>query len=155
MSPSEARLAALGYTLPPPPLPMGAYVPFRVDGTTVYLAGQGPRKIGADGWHAGKVGRDVPIEVAREHARLVGLQLLAAMKAAAGSLERVEVLKVLGLVNAADGFESHPTVIDGCSELFVSVLGERGRHARSAIGAQSLPMNISVEIEAICRIIPG
>jgi len=148
------RLAALGLTIPPAPTPMGAYVPFRRDGDTLYLAGQGPKKLVGEGWHQGKVGADVSLEDAREHAKLAGLQLLAAMQAAAGSLERVEVLKVLGLVNAADGFDRHPSVIDGCSELFVAVLGERGRHARSAFGAHSLPFNITVEIEAVCRIIP-
>ncbi len=82
----------------------------------------------------------------------MGLGLLAAAKAAAGSLDRIEVLKVLGMVNAVPEFTDHPKVINGCSDLFVAVLGERGRHARSAVGMGSLPGNISVEIEAVLRI---
>jgi enamine deaminase RidA (YjgF/YER057c/UK114 family) len=91
----------------------------------------------------------VSVEQAYEHARMVGLGLLAAAKAAAGDLARVEVLKVLGMVNAVPEFTDHPKVINGCSDLFVAVLGERGRHARSAVGMGSLPMSITVEIEAV------
>ena len=100
----------------------------------------------------GKVGKDVTVEQASEHAKLVGLGLLAAAKAAAGDLGRIEVLKVLGMVNAVPEFGDQPKVINGCSDLFVAVLGERGRHARSAVGMGSLPMNITVEIEAVMRI---
>ena len=92
------------------------------------------------------------IELAQEAAKLVGLGLLAAAKMAAGELSRVEVLKVLGMVNAVPEFTDQPKVINGCSDLFVAVLGERGRHARSAVGMGSLPMDISVEIEAVLRI---
>jgi enamine deaminase RidA (YjgF/YER057c/UK114 family) len=102
----------------------------------------------------GKVGRDVTAEEAYEHAKLVGLGLLAAAKAAAGDLGRIEVLKVLGMVNAVPEFADQPKVINGCSDLFVAVLGERGRHARSAVGMGSLPMQITVEIEAVMRIHP-
>ena len=100
----------------------------------------------------GKVGRDVSAEEAYEHAKLVGLGLLAAAKAAAGELSRIEVLKVLGMVNAEPEFKDQPKVINGCSDLFVAVLGERGRHARSAVGMGSLPLQITVEIEAVMRI---
>jgi enamine deaminase RidA (YjgF/YER057c/UK114 family) len=103
-------------------------------------------------WNYGKVGRDVTAEQAYEHAKLVGLGLLAAAKAAAGDLSKIEALKVLGMVNAVPDFTDHPKVINGCSDLFVAVLGERGRHARSAVGMGSLPMNITVEIEAVLRI---
>ncbi len=147
------RLHALGLTLPPAPSPMGAYVPWRRDGATIWLAGQGPKKPDAPGWFSGKVGRDVTAEEAREHAKWTGLQLLAALDQAAGGLDRVEFVKVFGLVNAVEGFERHPHVIDGASELFVAVLGERGRHARSAVGVASLPMNITVEIEAVARLV--
>jgi enamine deaminase RidA (YjgF/YER057c/UK114 family) len=147
----EAKLASMGLVLPEIPKPVGTYVPFRVSGDTLYLSGQGPRR--ADGsFVTGKVGRDVTIEQAQEAARLVGLGLLAAAKAAAGELSRVEVLKVLGMVNAVPEFTDQPKVINGCSDLFVAVLGERGRHARSAVGMGSLPMGISVEIEAVLRI---
>ncbi len=93
------------------------------------------------------------VEEAYEHARLIGLGLLAAAKLAAGDLDKVEVLKVLGMVNAVPEFKDQPKVINGCSDLFVAVLGERGRHARSAVGMGSLPNQISVEIEAIMRVV--
>ncbi len=147
----EAKLAAMGLTLPQVPKPVGTYVPFKLDGSTLYLSGQGPRR--ADGsFVTGKVGRDVTIEQAQEAARLVGLGLLAAAKAAVGELSRIEVLKVLGMVNAMPEFGDQPKVINGCSDLFVAVLGERGRHARSAVGMGSLPMGICVEIEAVMRV---
>jgi enamine deaminase RidA (YjgF/YER057c/UK114 family) len=147
----EARLAAMSLTLPEVPKPLGNFVPFKIDGNTLYLSGEGPRR--PDGSFAtGKVGRDVSVEEAYEHAKLVGLGLLAAAKAAARELSRIEVLKVLGMVNAAPEFTDQPKVINGCSDLFVAVLGERGRHARSAVGMGSLPLQITVEIEAVMRI---
>jgi enamine deaminase RidA (YjgF/YER057c/UK114 family) len=150
MTPEE-KLASMGLALPPVAAPVANYVPFKVHGQTLYLSGQGPRR--SDGTLlTGKVGRDVTTEEAYEHARLTGLALLAAARAAAGDLSRVEVLKVLGMVNAVPEFTDHPKVINGCSDLFVAVLGDRGRHARSAVGMGSLPMNISVEIEAVMRI---
>jgi enamine deaminase RidA (YjgF/YER057c/UK114 family) len=134
------------------PAPIANYVRFKRVGDLVFLSGQGPRK--ADGSnHTGKVGAGVSVDEAYEHAKLTGLGLLAAMKEAAGSLDKVEVIKVLGMVNAAPEFGMHPQVINGCSDLFVAVLGDNGRHARSAVGMGSLPNNITVEIEAIVRII--
>jgi enamine deaminase RidA (YjgF/YER057c/UK114 family) len=150
MTPEE-KLAAMGLTLPKAPTPLANYVPFKRDGNPLYLSGQGPRR--ADGtMFTGKVGRDVTWEQAYEHARLVGLGLLSVAKLAAGELSRVEVLKVLGMVNGVPEFGDHPKVINGCSDLFVAVLGDRGRHARSAVGMGSLPNNISVEIEAVMRV---
>jgi enamine deaminase RidA (YjgF/YER057c/UK114 family) len=147
----EAKLAEMGLSLPQIPKPVANYVSFKISGDTLYLSGQGPRR--NDGtMMTGKVGKDVTVEQAYEHARLVGLGLLAAARAAAGDLGRIEVLKVLGMVNAVPDFTDHPKVINGCSDLFVAVLGDRGRHARSAVGMGSLPMNISVEIEAVMRI---
>jgi enamine deaminase RidA (YjgF/YER057c/UK114 family) len=147
----EAKLAAMGLALPEVPKPIGTYLPYKISGDTLYLSGQGPRR--TDGSFAtGKVGRDVTPEQAYEHAKLVGLGLLAAAKLAAGELSRIEVLKVLGMVNAVPEFTDQPKVINGCSDLFLAVLGERGRHARSAVGMGSLPMQISVEIEAVMRI---
>jgi len=150
---AEDNLKKLGLTLPAIPSPLANYVPFKRDGNTIYCSGQGPRK--PDGsFHSGKVGKDVTIEQAYEHAKLVGLGLLAAARdAAGGSLDKVEVLKVLGMVNAVPEFTDQPKVINGCSDLFVAVLGERGRHARSAVGMGSLPNQITVEIEAVMRVV--
>jgi enamine deaminase RidA (YjgF/YER057c/UK114 family) len=150
MSPDE-KLAELGLELPNLPTPVANYVPFKRDGQVVYLSGQGPRR--PDGTYpTGKVGRDVTVEDAYEHARQTALGLLAAAKAASGSLDKVEILKVFGMVNAVPDFADQPKVINGCSDLFVAVLGERGRHARSAVGLGSLPNNMTVEIEAVIRI---
>jgi enamine deaminase RidA (YjgF/YER057c/UK114 family) len=150
---AEDELKKLGLTLPNIPTPVGNYVPWKRDGNTIYLSGQGPRD--AAGKHiTGTIGKDVTVEQAYGYARLVGLNLLAAAKqAAGGSLDKVEVLKVLGMVNAVPGFGEQPKVINGCSDLFVAVLGERGRHARSAVGMGSLPVNIPVEIEAVMRVV--
>jgi enamine deaminase RidA (YjgF/YER057c/UK114 family) len=151
MTPEE-KLETLGVTLPAVPTPIANYVPFKLDGTTIYLSGQGPRK--ADGtYHTGKVGRDVTWQEAYEHARITGFGLLAAARAAAGDLSKVEVVKVFGMVNAVPEFADQPKVINGCSDLFIEVLGERGRHARSAVGMGSLPNGMTVEIEAVMRIV--
>ena len=151
MTPEE-KLKSLGLVLPKVPTPVGNYVPFKIDGRTIYLSGQGPRR--PDGTLvSGRVGEDVSVEQAYECARLVGLGLLAAAKLAAGDLGKVETLKLLGMVNAVPGFAEQPKVINGCSDLFVEVLGDRGRHARSAVGMGSLPGNIPVEIEVIMRIV--
>lgn len=148
----EDKLAKMGLELPPVPTPAGNYVPWKRVGDIAYLAGQGPRK--ADGAFAtGKVGADVTVETAYEHAKLVGLQILASAKAAAGGdLTKVEFIKVLGMVNAVSDFGDQPRVINGFSDLIVAVLGDRGRHARSAVGMGSLPMGITVEVEAIIKI---
>lgn len=150
MTPEE-KLAAMGLELPKAPTPLANYVPFKRDGNTLYLSGQGPRRPDGSSF-TGKVGRDVTWEQAYEHAKITGLGLLSVAKLAAGDLARVEVLKVLGMVNGVPEFADHPKVINGCSDLFVAVLGERGRHARSAVGMGSLPGNISVEIEAVMRL---
>ena len=145
----EERLTTLGLTLPPPPKPMGTYVPYRLAGNILFLSGVGPRR--ADGsMITGKVGGAVSVEQAVEAARLCALNLLVNTRLATGSLDRVDtVLKVLGMVNAVPEFGDHPKVIDGCTNLFVELIGENGRPARSAVGMGSLPGGISVEIEAI------
>lgn len=149
---TEQRLAQLGIVLPEIPKPMANYVPFVRTGSLVFLSGQGPRKP-EGGLHSGKVGADVTVEEAYAHARLVGLQLLAVLRDAAGGLDNVvRMVKVLGMVNGTPDFRQQPQVINGCSDLFVEVLGERGRHARSAVGMGSLPENITVEIEAIAEV---
>jgi enamine deaminase RidA (YjgF/YER057c/UK114 family) len=149
---AEQKLAQLGLTLPDVPKPVANYVAFKRDGQVIYLSGQGPRR--ADGTLlTGKVGRDVSVAEAYEHAKLVGLGLLAAAKRAAGDLDKVEVLKVLGMVNGTPEFGEQPQVINGCSDLLVAVLGDRGTHARSAVGMGSLPNGITVEIEAVIRVV--
>ncbi len=149
---TEQRLAELGLDLPHAPTPVANYVPFRRDGAVIYLSGQGPRK--PDGtFHTGKVGQDVTWEKAYQHARLTGLGLLAVAKMAVGSLDSLEVLKVFGMVNGVPEFADHPKVINGCSDLFVAVLGKRGKHARSAVGMGSLPNSMTVEIEAVMRVV--
>jgi enamine deaminase RidA (YjgF/YER057c/UK114 family) len=149
MTTPEQRLEALGLTLPPVPTPVANYVPYRFNGNVLYLSGQGPKR--PDGsFRVGRLGRDISVEEAYQEARLTALQLLAVAKAALGSLERIEaVLKLLGMVNAEPDFADHPKVINGCSDLLVDVLGEAGRHARSAVGMGSLPNRMAVEIEAI------
>jgi enamine deaminase RidA (YjgF/YER057c/UK114 family) len=149
---AEARLEQLGLVLPQVPSPVANYVPFRLAGNLLFLSGQGPRDDKGNAL-TGKVGAEVSVEEAYRRARTIGLQLLSTARLALGSLDRVEaVLKVLGMVNAVPEFKDHPKVINGCSDLLVEVLGEAGRHARSAVGMGSLPNQISVEIEAILAI---
>lgn len=147
-----AQLELLGLVLLPIPRPIGNFRNFVRAGSLVFISGQGPRE--ADGtMHQGKVGKDVAIPDAYQHARLTGLNILSVLADAVGDLNRVtQVVKLLGLVNATDNFANHPEVINGCSDLFTSVFGEVGQHARSAIGVASLPNNITVEIEAIFEV---
>lgn len=145
----EQRLEALGLVLPPGPKSSGNYLPYRLAGQLLFLSGQTAR--GPEGQRlTGMVPTEVSPEEARDRARLTGLQLLAIARDALGSLDRIEaVVKVFGMVYAAPDFGGHPDIVNGCSDLFVEVLGEAGRHARSAVGLGSLPHNITVEIEAI------
>jgi enamine deaminase RidA (YjgF/YER057c/UK114 family) len=144
-----ARLAELGIELPPVPSPAGNYVHAVRTGNLLYLAGKGP----IDSNARGKVGADVSVEDAYQHARQVGLTLLAVMQQELGSLDGVkQIVKVLGMVNAVPDFGQQPAVINGCSDLFVEVFGDAGRHARSAVGMGSLPNQITVEIEVIVEV---
>jgi len=149
---AEQRLKELKLDLGAVSAPVANYVNAVRTGNLLFLAGKGPRA--ADGKRpSGKVGREFTAEQAYRHARSVGLELLAVMRAELGSLDRVaRVVKVLGMVNAVPEFQDHPRVINGCSDLFVEVFGERGRHARSAVGMGSLPMGIPVEIECIVEV---
>jgi len=149
----EQRLKDLKIALAPVGKPMGSYVHAKRVGNLLYLSGKGPHY--PDGkMPKGKLGAGMSVEEGYRHARQVGLVLIAAMKEAlGGDLERVaEIVKVLGMVNAAPDFEDHPKVINGCSDLFVEVFGEHGRHARSAVGMSSLPSGIPVEIEVIVAV---
>jgi enamine deaminase RidA (YjgF/YER057c/UK114 family) len=146
---AEARIASLGIVLPALPNPAGNYVPGVIHNGLLYISGQGP--ILEDGsLGRGMVGKDVTVKDAQHHARRTGLVILATARHLLGSLDRVErALQVFGMVNAAPGFTEHPKVINGCSDLFIDVFGEAGRHARAAVGMGSLPENISVEITSL------
>lgn len=148
----EQRLAELGIVLPEAQTPVANYVGAVLTGNLLFLSGRGPYLPGG-GLHTGIVGQDITVEEAYQHARITGLQLIATMKAELGDLDRVSrIVKLLGMVNAVPGFGQQPEVINGCSDLLVEVFGDRGRHARSAVGMGSLPRNITVEIEAIVEV---
>ena len=144
---AEKRLKELGITLTPVTPPMANYVNAVRTGNLLFLAGKGPGSV------KGKLGLEYSADQGYQHARTVGLALLAVMKAELGSLDKVRrVVKVLGMVNAVPEFTDHPKVINGCSDLFVEVFGDAGKHARSAVGMGSLPMGIPVEIEVIVEV---
>jgi enamine deaminase RidA (YjgF/YER057c/UK114 family) len=149
---TEARIAELGLELPLVSTPAGNYVQVSAMGNLRYTAGQLPIK--ADGsMHKGKVGREVDLDEAHEAARRCAIQFLANLKHDLGDLDRVKkVVKVVGFVNSIDDFEQHPAVINGCSNLIGEVFGERGVHARSAVGSSSLPFGVPVEIEFIVEV---
>ena len=152
---AESRLKQLGIELSAAPAPMANYVRAVQVGNLLFLSGHGPMKDGKLSY-IGKLGRDMSAEEGRQSARAVGLGLLASAREALGSLDRVKrVVKVLGMVNSADGFVQQPQVINGFSDLMVEVFGEAGRHARSAVGMAELPMGISVEIEMIVEVADG
>lgn len=148
------RLRELGIELPATAAPQANYVPWVLAGPLLYLSGQGPRRPDG-GFATGKVGGGVGVEDAYQHARLTGIGLLATMRDALGTLERVErVVKLLGMVNCVPEFVQSPQVVNGCSDLLVAVFGDAGRHARSAVGVNALPGGMTVEIEAIVQVRP-
>jgi len=150
---AEKRLKALGIELGKVSAPVANYVNAVRTGNLLFLAGKGPRPDASGKRPAGKVGRDYTADEAYQHARTVGIDLLAVMRSELGSLDRVKrVVKLLGMVNGTPDFTDHPRVINGCSDLFVEVFGDAGRHARSAVGMGSLPMAIPVEIECIVEV---
>lgn len=148
----EAKLSELNIQLPPSPTPIANFVGAVRTGNLVFLSGQGPLK--GDGTViTGVVGKDLDIDQGYEAARVVGINLLAALKAEVGNLNKVKrIVKVMGMVNAVTDFAAHPKVINGHSDLMVEVFGERGKHARAAVGMGSLPGNIAVEIEMIVEV---
>lgn len=151
-SPIEERLAALGVTLPTPSAPVANYVPAVESQGHLWVSGQVP--MGPDGPEfIGKLGRDVELESGAAAARLCAINILAQAKAALGDLERIKrIVKVVGFVNSFGDFGDQPKVVNGASDFLVAVLGERGRHARSAVGVAGLPFNAAVEVEAIIEI---
>ncbi|KQI71667.1 endoribonuclease [Loktanella sp. 5RATIMAR09] len=152
MSVIEAKLAELGVTLPDAPAPAANYVPYVVAGDMVYVSGQ--ISANADGMIKGKLGADMEAEAGAEAAKTCAISLLAQLKAACGGdIDRlVRVVKLTGFVNSTADFGDQPKVINGASDFLVAALGDKGRHARSAVSAASLPFGVAVEIEAIFQI---
>jgi enamine deaminase RidA (YjgF/YER057c/UK114 family) len=148
----EARLSELGIELPTPSTPVANYVNAVRVGNLVFLAGKGPKK--ADGEYVtGKVGIDLTVEEGYKAARLAGISQLAVLKAELGNLNKVKrIVKVLGMVNATPDFTDQPEVVNGFSDLMVEVFGQRGKHARAAVGMGSLPRGIAVEVEAVVEV---
>jgi enamine deaminase RidA (YjgF/YER057c/UK114 family) len=145
------RLKELGLELPAPAAPVGNYVPAVRSGNLVFLSGHGP--VGKDRVVTGKLGVDLSVEEGYEAAKLVAIGLLGSLKDEIGDLDRVRrIVKLLGMVNCDPAFMEHPAVINGASDLLVEVFGEKGKHARSAVGMNALPFNIAVEIEMIVEV---
>jgi enamine deaminase RidA (YjgF/YER057c/UK114 family) len=152
MSRIEARLAELGVTLPAAPAPAANYVPWVKTGDLVHVSGQISN--GPDGWIKGKLGADMDIPAGAAAARSCAISLLAQVKAAChGDLDRlVRVVKLTAFVNSTPDFGDQPKVVNGASDFLVEVLGDAGRHARSAVGAATLPFGVAVEIEGIFQV---
>lgn len=149
----EKRIQELGITLPESPQPIANYVPAVRTGNLLFVAGLGPAARPDGTTPNGKIGKDLTQEEGYEAARLVGVNLLARLKSSLGDLDRVSrIVKLLSMVNCAPEFTQQPAVANGCSDLLVEVFGERGRHARSAVGMSSLPNDIPVEIEMIVEV---
>ncbi|MFZ9003543.1 MAG: RidA family protein [Robiginitalea sp.] len=148
----EARLSELGIELATPSSPVANYVNAVRTGNLVFLAGKGPKK--PDGEYVtGRLGSDLTVEEGYEAARLTAISQLAVLKAELGNLNKVKrIVKVLGMVNASPDFEDHPKVVNGFSDLMVEVFGQRGKHARAAVGMGSLPNGIAVEVEVVVEV---
>ncbi len=148
----EDRLKSLGLSLPEAPAPAANYVPWVISGDLVFVSGQIPQD--ENGLVTGRLGADMDVAGGQRAARLCALALLAQVKAACGGdLERLDrVVRLGGFVNCTPDFTEHPQVVNGASDLLGEVLGERGAHARAAVGAPSLPLGVAVEIEGVFRI---
>ena len=148
----EQKLTAMGLQLPPMSKPMANYVRYVQTGNLIFLAGHGPTR--ADGSQiTGKLGKDMSIEQGYEAAKVTALNLLATLKEAVGDLSKIKrIIKVNGYVNSTPEFIDHPKVINGCSDLLVALFGEKGKHARAAMGMVALPSNIAVEIEMVVEV---
>ena len=152
MSQAETRLREKGLELPPGPSPLAQYVGAVRTGNLVFVSGHGPTKDGQL-MYRGKVGQDVDVETGYQAAQLVCLNMLASLKGEIGDLDKVKrIVKLLGMVNCAPDFGQQPEVINGASDLLVHVFGDRGRHARSAVGMAGLPRGIAVEIEMVVEV---
>ena len=145
----EDKLAELGLSLPPPPSALGIYRPVIQCGSLLFLSGHVP-VIGGQPAHLGRVGADLSVEDGHAAARQVALNMLATLKGHLGELSRVRrVVKLLGMVNCTEDFTRMPLVLNGASELFIELWGDRGQHARSAVGFQAIPLGMAVEIEGV------
>jgi len=148
----EKKLKEMGITLPKPPKPVANYVPAVGVGNLLFISGHGPYNDGKT-IVSGKLGKEMTVEQGYQAARNVALNCLASIQAAVGDLDRIKrVVKLLGMVNCTEDFKDQPKVINGASDLLVEVLGDAGKHARSAVGMQSLPNGIPVEIEMILEV---
>lgn len=149
----DKKLKDMGIELFPPSKPMGSYVKAVCTGNLLYLAGSGPSR--ADGTNiTGKVGRELTLEQGVDAARQAGISILSTLKAELGDLNKVKrVVKVLGMVNCTENFYDQPKVMNGFSDLMIAVFGDKGKHARSAVGMYALPSNIAVEVEIIVEIV--
>ena len=149
----DQRLNELGITLPTPAKPIANYVPWVITGKLVFVSGQGAMRDGKLEY-LGRVGDTVSDDDAVKSARLCAINLIAQLKdACGGDLGRVKrIVKLVGFVNSTPDYKDHPKIINGASNLMVEVFGDKGRHARSAVGSPSLPMNLSVEVEAVAEL---
>ena len=149
----DKRLAELGITLPVPAKPVANYVGWVRTGNLVYTAGQVPLKDGKIEYQ-GKLGKDYTVEQGAAAARICAINVVAQLKdAVGGDLDRIKrIVKVVGFVNGVPDFADHPKVVNGASDLLVEIFGDKGRHARSAVGSGSLPVNVAVEVEAVAEI---
>ncbi len=151
----EKKLTALGLTLPPIPTPIANYVPAVRSGNLVFISGHGPVTMvdGKVSYIRGKVGRELTVEQGYEAAKIVTLNMLQSLKGVIGDLDKVRrIVKLLGFVNCTEDFPDQPKVINGASDLLVELYGDRGRHARSAVGMYQLPFGIAVEIEMVVEV---
>jgi len=149
----EGRIRELGMELPVAPTPAASYIGATRTGRLLFLSGHGSDMPG-ERQYRGRVGSDLTVEQGYQAARACAINLLATLRAELGSLNRVvRVVKVLGFVNSSTDFFAQPQVMNGCSDLFVEVFGEAGRHARSAIGTSCLPLNLPVEVEMIVEVL--
>lgn len=149
----DDTLTSLGITLPAPPAPAGSYVPVVISGKLAFVSGQIPLT-GKELKFKGRVGKEVSVEDGQQAASLCVINGLAQLKAALGSLDRISrIVKVTGFVNCEPSFTEHPRVLNGASDLLVQIFGERGRHARAAVGTSSLPLGSSVEVEFIAELV--
>lgn len=150
-SAAEQKLAELGHTIPDAPAPAANYVPFVISGNLVFVSGQ--ISMASGGLITGKLGADMSIDGGRLAAESCALNLIAQLRAAIGDLDRlVRVVKLSGFVNSTPDFTDHPEVINGASDLFGTVFGDKGAHARAAVGVAALPRGVAVEIEGIFEI---